>query len=439
MIHLLVLAFSIFTFDTADAQTYIYSLPGINVDSIYGTDLLILDHTGAHGGTKKLTIRQLIDSLVPGLDGSSFVDFTGGASISPGLTVGGTLTINDSAVFHGAIHALDTTTITHAKFEALGPAVHSLTPDSMALSVDSNGNALLGCYFGCGDTSNGALASRHYVDSLVGWGLTGNAGTNPAVNFLGTTDSVDFIIRTKSYPNIELLNAGRFIGIGDPEGFNNNTYISVNDNFGSQAIVLAADNLIQLASNNQNITLQATSGKVEVLNSPFQIVDGTQGDGKVLTSDASGNASWQAPSLSDTLVIDTISSAQILNCNSVYDTLLPPPGIGYQWNVISIQGNLNYITGGGPGVAYTSCGQMGIYQGQGGAVINIDNNIFQICGFNTPMMIKASPGGGGIIGTGGGGGASGFMNSPVFFGDMSGTPLLGNGFLTVTIIARRTL
>ncbi len=37
------------------------------------------------------------------------------------------------------------------------------------------------------------------------------------------------------------------------------------------------------------------TGPAADLRSPIKIMDGTQGDGKVLTSDASGNASWQAP------------------------------------------------------------------------------------------------------------------------------------------------
>jgi hypothetical protein len=41
-----------------------------------------------------------------------------------------------------------------------------------------------------------------------GWLLTGNAGTNPAGNFIGTTDNVDWVIRTNSTERIRVAAAG---------------------------------------------------------------------------------------------------------------------------------------------------------------------------------------------------------------------------------------
>ncbi|MBL7882831.1 MAG: hypothetical protein JNL69_02095, partial [Bacteroidia bacterium] len=46
-----------------------------------------------------------------------------------------------------------------------------------------------------------------------GWGLTGNAGTAIATNFLGTTDNVAFAIRTNNAERIRILGTGN-IGIG---------------------------------------------------------------------------------------------------------------------------------------------------------------------------------------------------------------------------------
>jgi hypothetical protein len=46
-----------------------------------------------------------------------------------------------------------------------------------------------------------------------GWGLTGNAATNSATNFIGTTDSKDFAIRTNNTEVIKLFANGQ-IGIG---------------------------------------------------------------------------------------------------------------------------------------------------------------------------------------------------------------------------------
>lgn len=51
------------------------------------------------------------------------------------------------------------------------------------------------------------------VASLGGWILTGNSGTNPTNNFIGTTDAVDFVIRTSNTERIRVKSGGN-VGIG---------------------------------------------------------------------------------------------------------------------------------------------------------------------------------------------------------------------------------
>jgi hypothetical protein len=46
-----------------------------------------------------------------------------------------------------------------------------------------------------------------------GWQLTGNSSTNPAINFIGTTDAVDFLLRTDNQERVRILSDGK-IGIG---------------------------------------------------------------------------------------------------------------------------------------------------------------------------------------------------------------------------------
>lgn len=46
------------------------------------------------------------------------------------------------------------------------------------------------------------------------WGLTGNAGTNPATNFIGTSDNKTFKIRTNNYVRMTITNGGK-VGIGN--------------------------------------------------------------------------------------------------------------------------------------------------------------------------------------------------------------------------------
>ncbi|MES2622765.1 MAG: hypothetical protein V4615_18095 [Bacteroidota bacterium] len=48
--------------------------------------------------------------------------------------------------------------------------------------------------------------------TAAAWLTTGNAGTNPATNFIGTTDNVDWIIRTNNLERMRVTNAG-FVGV----------------------------------------------------------------------------------------------------------------------------------------------------------------------------------------------------------------------------------
>lgn len=84
------------------------------------------------------------------------------------------------------------------------------------------------------------------------WNLAGNGGTNPPTNFIGTTDPKDVVIKA-----------------------NNNEIVRVT------------------SSGNVGIGTAAPTTKLEV-NGQIKITGGSPGDGKILTSDASGTASWQS-------------------------------------------------------------------------------------------------------------------------------------------------
>jgi len=74
------------------------------------------------------------------------------------------------------------------------------------------------------------------------WKLLGNAGTNPVLNFLGTTDNVDLVFRTNNIKKVsistkgqvEIFNTGFSVFIGEGAGanddlsFNSNVFIGIN-------------------------------------------------------------------------------------------------------------------------------------------------------------------------------------------------------------------
>ncbi|GIV53724.1 MAG: hypothetical protein KatS3mg039_0242 [Candidatus Kapaibacterium sp.] len=63
--------------------------------------------------------------------------------------------------------------------------------------------------------ANGVMKIRTAtsLSGSLGWSLTGNGSTNPATNFLGTTDAVDLVVRTNNTERLRVSSSG-FVGIG---------------------------------------------------------------------------------------------------------------------------------------------------------------------------------------------------------------------------------
>ena len=96
-----------------------------------------------------------------------------------------------------------------------------------------------------------------------------------------------------------------------------------------------------------------SGGKAVYANGPVQIVDGTQGNGKVLTSDANGNASWQQASVTNNIVFkyDGISlNSPPLNLG------FPGQGLHYANKIYDYSNNLanNVFTAPSAGVYHFS-------------------------------------------------------------------------------------
>lgn len=60
---------------------------------------------------------------------------------------------------------------------------------------------------------DGSQWTRLMTAASNNWSLTGNAGTNPTVNFLGTTDNQDLVVRTNNTERMRVDAAGQ-VGVG---------------------------------------------------------------------------------------------------------------------------------------------------------------------------------------------------------------------------------
>ncbi len=143
------------------------------------------------------------------------------------------------------------------------------------------------------------------------WKLTGNTGTNPATNFLGTTDNQALVFRTNNAERARISADGNFgIGVTNPTQrlqVNGNvllvngtaqTWLPFTDGFnyisGDRTILRSADLATNIGFFCSTCTdaLTINSGRLRVNNS-FMMQDGTQAAGRVMRSNANGVGSWQ--------------------------------------------------------------------------------------------------------------------------------------------------
>jgi len=155
------------------------------------------------------------------------------------------------------------------------------------------------------------LPTYFYVDSLAagssGWPLTGATGTNPAINFIGTTDTATVVIKRNNITYVTISNefdvydslndkliqatydqigGGIYVNLGDFTGSHNFTNIGINDKNKTINTNDSAFNNIGKFSNSDTIFAPT-----------IQLSGGSPAIGKVWTgTDALGNASWQTPS-----------------------------------------------------------------------------------------------------------------------------------------------
>ncbi|HEY1195187.1 hypothetical protein [Flavobacterium sp.] len=109
--------------------------------------------------------------------------------------------------------------------------------------------------------NNGTLWVRVPVSA---WALSGNANTNAAVNYLGTSDGNDLMIKTKNVEKIRIT--------------------------GTNGNILVGTTTVPTGGTNAELILNNGTK-----NGALQIKDGTQATGTVLTSDANGLATWKKP------------------------------------------------------------------------------------------------------------------------------------------------
>lgn len=214
--------------------------------------------------------------------------------------------------------------------------------------------------------------------STLGWGLLGNSGTASATNFIGTTDAIDFVVRTNNSERMRVQSGGN-VGIGTTspgsklEVVSNaggaNTITSINTNASGYSSVDFKDNGSSLkytvgysnasAANFAGKAYQNTYGSDYVLsrnapNTDFYMI-GSSGNIGIGTSSPQQNLSVQ-----NGMNIDQANSNNGSLSNGLTFGSSSAAGIASKRTGGGNQNGLDFYTGSTNRMAILSTGNVGI-------------------------------------------------------------------------------
>lgn len=275
------------------------------------------------------------------------------------------LEVDDSTIFNGIL------ILNHLEYDS--NAHYRLHMNTVGTVVVDTSASVYNCtdVFTCIDTTN-IVSTQSYVNNNA-WLTTGNSGTNPATNFVGTTDSKSLVFKTKNTEAIR-IDTNQNVGIGTTTPTTKfqvgNGSISLTDgsinlveisNDGGGGLITVTDNsaytyiasanittdelilqglssigsrliapyipvssdyfalpkgdtlvLYNTLATSVNNTLADSTGNINLYQfDSIKIQDGTQSANYVLTSDANGLASWGVTSFttSDSATIYALTPA----------------------------------------------------------------------------------------------------------------------------------
>ncbi|MGX7668652.1 tail fiber domain-containing protein [Flavobacterium pedocola] len=158
-------------------------------------------------GSNNMALGSSADVTTSGLSNASAIGYNAKVSTSSSMVLGGT---GADAVKVG----IGTTSPTE-ELEVVGDIRTSSLAGTGTRMVQADTNGTLTPL--AAGTASQVLLGTGVWGSVPGitndWSATGNSGTNPATNFLGTTDAKDLVIKTNSTETARMTTAGNF-GIG---------------------------------------------------------------------------------------------------------------------------------------------------------------------------------------------------------------------------------
>lgn len=156
---------------------------------------------------KNFTIKSAFLALFISVLGNSICNAQVGiGTVTPSGTLDITSTNDGLLIPRIALSATNVATV-------LTPTVSELVYNTFTSALGPN-QVAPGYYYW-----NGTLWVPFSTGNLSGWSLTGNTGTSPVTNFIGTTDAVDLVTKTNNAERMRITAAGNVgLGITNPTG-----------------------------------------------------------------------------------------------------------------------------------------------------------------------------------------------------------------------------
>jgi len=188
------------------------------------TTNLVASGTGSFGGTLGVTGATTLGDTLTVAGASTLnntLSVTGATTLANALTVGGVSQINNTLGVTGLLTAaggISTTDLNASGSGSFGGNL-GVTGSATVTSLGGAANTNLTGLDRVVMSDAAGLLSQVSTATLVGataWAVTGNTGTNPTNNFVGTRDAADLAIRTNNADRIRILGTGAnagFVGI----------------------------------------------------------------------------------------------------------------------------------------------------------------------------------------------------------------------------------
>lgn len=131
--------------------------------------------------------------------------------------------------------------------------------------------------------ASGTLALLSDIPSSSGWGLTGNAGTTPGTNFIGTTDNKDFVVKVNNQERLRIdATYGDVLTNSSFRAYGTITSVQATSDSGNGYALLAQDNTYK---------------------GYLALGNGTGGNAELLCQNLTDTRTYQLPNASGTLAL----------------------------------------------------------------------------------------------------------------------------------------